>query len=463
MALRVAIVGAGPAGMCAAIEAHRRGSRVTLIDEAPRAGGQIYRQSAVDSEVAVGLPGELDRKRSLLANFNAIAQQIDYRPAHTAHALFHGPELHVSNDQSSTSLKPDVVVLATGVSERAVPFPGWTLPGVVYAGAAQSLLKSQGIRVGNRVAVAGAGPLPIAVAAQLAEAGVEVAGVATLHPVRSIFMHPFSLWAGRTVVKEGWQYLKILRRHGVELLSRTVPLRVDGNQSVESIQLIEHDGTGRPLPGSEKRIDCDVLAVNYGFTANSELANMAGSRFQYIPEQGGWVPVTDGYCRTSVSGLLVAGDGARLRGAWVAQAEGTIAGAVASCYYDERALGRLDEELAGAFRQRKQHEAFQRAVRRSLRLPDGVWGWADEETVVCRCECVKLQRIQQAIADGHLSLNGIKRNTRVGMGWCGGRMCMQNVAAYINSGRATVDMEPMTPRPLARPVSLKALRNQESS
>ena len=96
-------------------------------------------------------------------------------------------------------------------------------------------------------------------------------------------------------------------------------------------------------------------------------------------------------------------------------------------------------------------------------LPGGAWGWADDETIVCRCECVNLRQIQTAIANGHVSLNGIKRNTRVGMGWCGGRMCMQNVAAYVNAGRAPVDTKPMTPRPLARPISLGSLQNQEPS
>lgn len=463
MSLHVAVVGAGPAGMAAAIEARRRGSKVTVLDEGARPGGQIFRQSAIGSELRVGLASELKRKSDLLNRFNEIADQIDYRTNHTVYALFDGPELHVADNRSSEILKPDVVVLATGVCERSVPFPGWTLPGVVYAGGAQALLKSQGIKVGERIVVAGTGPLPIAVAAQLCKTSVHVVAVAMLHPLSSLLYHPYSLWMGRRVLAEGWQYLNILRQHDVLMLSRYVPLRADGDDHIDSIQLAQHDGTGRPVPGTERRIGCDVLAINYGFTVNSELVAMAGADMEYRPEQGGWIPVTDQFCRTSCPGVLVAGDGARLRGAWVAQAEGRIAGAVASHYYDEEAVTQLGQELRQAFRERDRHESFQKAVQQSLRLPSGVWGWADEDTVICRCECVTQRRVQKAIDDGHTSLNAIKRSTRAGMGWCGGRMCMQNVAAYANPGRLPADLQPMTPRPVARPISLQVLQNQTMS
>ena len=193
MPLHVVIVGAGPAGMAAAIEARRRGSKVTLLDEMARSGGQIFRQSAIDLELRVGLPSELKRKADLLSGFNAISDQIDYRANHTAYALFEGPELHVSDDNCSEVLKPDVVIIATGVCERAVPFPGWTLPGVVNVGGAQTLLKSQGVKIGERVVIAGSGPLPIAVAAQLSKAGVHVVAVAMLYPMRSLLVHPYAL------------------------------------------------------------------------------------------------------------------------------------------------------------------------------------------------------------------------------------------------------------------------------
>lgn len=463
MPAHVAIVGAGPAGLNAALEARRRGCRVTLIDEGAKPGGQIFRQSAVGSGLRVGVSSELKRKTDLLNRFSVIEDQLDYRSGHTAYALFEGPELHISDNQSSEVLKPEVVVIATGVCERVVPFPGWTLPGVVYAGGAQALLKSQAVRIGEKILIAGAGPLPLVVAAQMINAGADVTAVATLHPLLGLLTRPFALWAGRQVVFEGLQYWKTLRRHRVPVLSRMVPARAEGGEQVESVLLVQHDGTGRPLPGTEKRLECDILAVNYGFTANSELATMAGAAVEYKPGQGGWLPVTDRWCRTSVSGVLVAGDAACLRGAWAAEADGCIAGAVAASYYDQRALNRIRDELKPFIQARVRHESFQRAVQDSLRLPNGVWGWADDDTIVCRCECVTHGRILEAIGEGHNSLNGIKKNTRAGMGWCGGRMCMQNVAACMRAGRTSPDLAPMTPRPLARPVSLRALNDQKNA
>jgi NADPH-dependent 2,4-dienoyl-CoA reductase/sulfur reductase-like enzyme len=462
MTLNVAIVGAGPGGMSAAIEAQRRGARVTLVDEAARPGGQIFRQASAGEDLRVGLSSELKRKSDLLSRFAGISERIDYLAGWTAYALFEGPELHVAEARDSKVLRPDVVLLATGVCERAVPFPGWTLPGIFFAGGAQTLLKAQGIRVGDRVLVAGAGPLPIVVAAQLARAGVRVVAVATLQPVMPVLLRPLSLWAGRTLVGEAWRYLNMLRHHGIELLTRCVPLRADGNGHVDSVLLCRHDGTGRPVPGTERRIGCDAMLINYGFTANSELALMAGARCEYHPGRGGWLPLADGYGRASVDGLLVAGDGAGLRGAWVAESEGRIAGAAAATYYDQRTV-RLEQEMQKDFRQRRQHERFQTVIQQLLHLPNGAWGWAEEDTTVCRCECVTLGRIRRSLAGGHTTMNAIKRNTRAGMGWCQGRMCLQNVAAYATGGRPPADLAPVTPRPLSRPASLRALARQSAS
>jgi bacterioferritin-associated ferredoxin len=331
---------------------------------------------------------------------------------------------------------------------------------VIYAGGAQVLLKSHGVKVGERVVVAGAGPLPIVVAAQLARAGVRVVAVATLQPVTPVLLQPLSLWAGRRVIAEGWQYLNLLRHNNVEFISRCVPVRADGDRHIDSVLLTRHDGTGRPVAGTERRISCDTLAINYGFTANSELALMAGAAYGYDPGRGGWLPVTDRFCRTSVDGVLVAGDGAGLRGSWVAEAEGRIAGATAACFYDKTVS--LDQEMQKYLRQRAQQDRFQRIVQQLLQLPQGVWGWAEDDTLVCRCECVTRARIQHAVSQGHTTMNAIKRNTRAGMGWCGGRMCMQNVAAYASGGRPDPDLAPMTPRPLARPVSLQSLSRQET-
>ena len=453
MTASVVVVGAGPAGMMAAREAHRRGAAVTLIDEGPRPGGQIYRQGAASlGPPAVGLAAERDRKRALLDAFADVAGAIDYRAEATAYAVFPGPELHVADADGSMVLAPDALVLATGVSEKAIPFPGWTLPGVLYAGGVQAIMKAHGVRAGDRIAVVGAGPLPIAVAAQLVEAGARLACVALLTPLRVMARRPWCLWAGRRVVAEGFAYLGVLRRAGVPVLEGWVPVRAEGGDKVASITVARRDRAGRPVAGTERRLEVDLVAMSFGFTANSELARMADADVRFDAERGGWIPQADPFGRTSAPGVFVAGDGAGLRGAWVAAAEGRIVGAAAALAARGEPVQPLGRELRAEFARRRRHLKFQNAVRLTLALPEGVWSWADAETTVCRCEGLTRGRLEAAIAEGHTTVDGLKRNTRAGMGWCGGRTCLASVVALATGARPAPDLPPMRPRPLARPV-----------
>jgi NAD(P)H-nitrite reductase large subunit len=238
-----------------------------------------------------------------------------------------------------------------------------------------------------------------------------------------------------------------------------VPVRVGGRDQVESVVLARVDRDGAVLPGSEREIACDVVAVSYGFAANSELAAMSGAAMRYDRPRGGWLPAVDEFGRTSVSGILAAGDGAGLRGALVAEAEGRIVGSAAAASPQELARpdfrARLAEELAA----RDRMLAFQEAVQSMLRVPAGLWRLPTEDTIICRCENITLATLRDAFAVGHLAPNTIKRVTRAGMGWCGGRTCLHAVAAIAELHGAP-GAAIMTPRPLARPVSLAALANQ---
>lgn len=456
----IAIVGAGPAGLAASVAAVKGGCSVMLIDEAGIPGGQIYRQAQPPLQVpSVGTPQEIERKRALLADFEHVRSKVDYRRYTTAHSLYPGPELQIAEETFSERLKPDAVILATGVSERSVPLPGWTLPGVYYAGGAQALLKSQGILPGKRIVVAGVGALPLAVGAQLAKAGVQVAAIALMHPLSGIAWDPIGLWSGRQIVREGFLYKCWLRDAKVPVLEGWAPVRIEGSQRVETVVLAPVDSKGHHIENRSRRFEVDAVALNYGFTANSELARMAGAESTYDPVMGGWLPNRDTHGKTSVQNVYVAGDGAGLRGALVAAAEGHIVGAAAASILTGNPLPDLREAEVV----RKENERFQVALRRTLILPKGVWEWATPETVVCRCECVTRGRIEVAVSEGHCSLDGLKRNTRVGMGWCGGRTCLQAAAAYVHGGTADASLEPMRPRPVARPVKFGALANVRSN
>src|SRR3954451_21338943 len=285
----VLIVGAGPAGMSAAIEAQERSARVIVVDEAARPGGQIYRQTyrSWTRGGAFADAGELARKERLIGAFERLCDKIDYRPSTAAFALFGSRELHVANGAGTEVLQADSVVLTSGVREITVPFPGWTTPGVMYAGGVQALLKSQSVLAGRRIVIAGVGPLPIVVAAQILRAGGTVATLANLNSLTVAGRQLLGLWRGRELVREGLWYLATILRAGVPLLTGYVPVCISGREQVDGVVLARVDQNGIVLPNSERAVACDLVAVNYGFAANSELAAMAGVRMHYDRPRGG--------------------------------------------------------------------------------------------------------------------------------------------------------------------------------
>lgn len=458
----IVIVGAGPAGMAAAIEAAASGAAVTLIDEAARPGGQIYRQaSGTLSERTFADSAEVRRKHQLLEKFDKVAGQIQYRPAATVYSAFPNGELHVVEGGNSEVLKPDAIVLATGVREVAIPFPGWTTPGVMYAGGVQALLKSQQILPGKRIVIAGCGPLPLVVAAQIIRAGGTVAALASLHSPAAMLRSPSGLWHGQAILAEGVRYASTVLRAGVERLTGYVPVRAIGREQLEAVVLARVGADGRALPGSEREIVCDVLAVNYGFNANSELAAMAGVKMRRDAVTG-WVPITDEHGRTSAPHMFVAGDGAGLRGALVAETDGTIVGAAAA-RADGVASRSHGTHLAAAFDRRRRQLQFQHAVRGLLHVPLPLWGIVTDDTIVCRCENIPLSELRSTWAAGHRTPNAIKRNVRIGMGVCGGRTCMHALALLTKLECGEEPSAMMTPRPLARPVSIADLARRKKA
>ena len=460
MSRGVVIVGAGPTGLAAAIEAHARGCAVTLIDEAGYPGGQIYRQAGPElSPRSFADSAENGRKKRLLERFDRISREIDYRRGATAYAAFANGEIHIAEAGGTQVLKPDATVLATGVREMAIPFPGWTTPGVMLAGGVQALLKSQQVQAGKRIVVAGSGPLPIVVAAQLVRAGGNVAALASLSPPWAMRRSLAGLWQGRDIMLEGARYFASVIKARVPRLTGYVPVRALGTNKLEAVVLGKVTADGSLVAGSEREIACDVLAINYGFLSNSELAAMAGARMRRDAVTG-WVPEVDGQCKSSLSNIFVAGDCAGLRGALVAEAEGVIAGAAAAGSGGAsaaRGSGRVEDATAT----RARYIAFQGAVRELLRVPLPIWRIATDDTIVCRCENVRVAEVRAALESGHRTANGVKRNTRLGMGICGGRSCVHSLAALTELATGSPPAGMMTPRPLARPVTLRALAGQK--
>jgi len=420
----VAVVGGGPAGLAAAAAATGGDARVVVVDAAPRLGGQFWpHRSGAE-------PPALWRLRS--AAYHLPDAPVWFaEPAPTTGFRLHTPAGIVTADR---------VVLATGAHDRSVPFPGWTLPGVVTVGAAQALLKAHGVLVGRRVAVAGAGPFLLAVAAGLATAGADVVGVFEAGHLRGYAKHRLP----SAKLAEGARYAAVLARHRVPYRRGHAVIAAHGTDVLEAITV-----AGR---SRERRIDVDALAISYGFTPQVELAVALGCG-THVDRDGSLVVTVDADQRTSVSGVYAAGEITGVGGADLAQLEGRIAGRAA-------AMKVLDP---GTRRQRAKVRRFAQAMHDVHRRPSWIEQLGDD-TLVCRCEEVPYAEVRKAIELGATDTRAVKLLCRAGMGWCQGRICGPAVAeltAHLNGRPPTRDDHAaFANRAIAQPTTLGDLAGQ---
>jgi NADPH-dependent 2,4-dienoyl-CoA reductase/sulfur reductase-like enzyme len=344
------------------------------------------------------------------------------------------------------------VLVAPGTSDRPVVFPGWTLPGVLTAGGAQTIVKTHRVAPGKRVLFAGSGPLALAFPAQLRHYGVNV--VAALDagpPPRPLDIARMAAAArgNLTLLRDAVHYRSELLRGRVPLRYRRVVVRAEGRQRVEAVVHAEVDADWRVRPGTEERVEVDTLCIGYGFVPSVELLRVAGCDFRYDEDLGGPVVVVDEWQRTTVAGVLAAGDGSGVAGSYVAEDQGRLA-----------ALGLAgDERRAVPIRDRLERKRrFAAALRRMHGVGRGVFELATPETVVCRCEEVTHAELARAI-EATDDVNVVKGFTRASMGLCQGRNCQRQIAAMIarRHGREIGDLPFATPRSPARPVALAAI------
>ena len=345
-----------------------------------------------------------------------------------------------SSSTSSLGIRPKRVVLATGAYERGVPLPGWTLPGFMTTGAAQTLLRSYQIAPGSRVLLAGNGPLNLQVAAELVSAGVTVVALieaaARLGPRTLASLASMAL-AAPDLVRDGLAYRNTLRRAGVPTLHRHAIVRVEGRDAVKQARIAEIDDHGKPVPGTEKSFDADVVCAGYGFLPSNEIARAMECRHRFDERLGHLVAERDQHGRSSVAHVWIVGDSGGLGGARAAEAAGIIAGADVA-----RDLGRTvrhDREVQRAMAAVVRAKRFQSALWTLFRAPRIVDQLAEPETILCRCEEVSVATVHAAVVDGKIATAGaVKRLTRAGMGRCQGRYCgallVELVARHSGTG-----------------------------
>jgi len=444
----LAVIGAGPAGLAASLAAAARGMRVTLIDSATAAGGQFYRRPPAG--LGARRPQSLHHQWRTWERLRDGLAASDVRLLTDHHVWCvegesPGFTVHALHEENPVGVRADAVLLATGGYEKVLPFPGWTLPGVVTAGGAQAMLKGGLVVPGRTAVVAGTGPLLLPVAAGLAAAGVKVAELVESADPKAFGRHARAL---APKLPEGARYAAQLLRHRIRFSPRHTIVEAHGTDRLEAVTVTALDADGRVRPGTERHIPCDTLAVGHGMLPHTDLAGTLGCRID------GLNVYTDDEQRTDVPGVWAAGEATGIGGAGLALAEGHIAGQSIAA----RLAGREPDprSWAPAAKVRTKLREFAAALD-SVYAPPAHWtDQVTDDTVVCRCEEVTGGAVREAVEKlGAGDVRTVKLLTRAGMGWCQGRMCGPAVA-----GLAGCELT-ASRRPFARPVPLGVLARDD--
>ncbi len=320
----IVVIGAGPAGLSAAIAASQAGAQVLVVDENSLPGGQLFKQIHRffgSVEHCAGTRGyAIARELCTKAGKLGVEVLLDT----VAYGFFEDGIGLVTGDDNYL-VKSKKTILAAGGSENMVAFPGCTLPGVMSAGAAQTMANVHRVLPGRRVVMLGSGNVGLIVAYQLLQAGAEVVALAEC----ADHIGGYGVHAAK------------LRRAGVPIYTGCTVKRALGTESLEAVELAKPDGRGGFVEGSERLLEADTLCVAVGLSPMAELAWQAGAQFEYTEALGGFVPVHDACMETTVQGLYAAGDVTGVEEAPVAMEEGNLAGTSAA-----EALGYLSAEEA---------------------------------------------------------------------------------------------------------------------
>lgn len=463
----VVIIGGGPAGMAAAAELGRAGLAVSLIDERPLLGGQVYRRPP--SEFSIADPSRQGKHFHDGARLIAEAQTSGAQllSGHTAWGIWRqddGFRVAASgSDGGGVSLVAPQLIVAAGGYDRPYPFPGWTLPGVMTAGGAQQLAKAQRIAPGQRVVIAGSGPLIPFFAVELHKLGVNVVAVAEASRRPGPVAAARFAWGGLTggahrLVLEGAGYLAYLRRHGIPMMWGTAIAEARGEDCVREVVLRKVDGDWNAIAGTEQSIEADCVCVNYGFKPSVEAAALLECDFEMNNQLGGMIPVRTSETETTVPGLFCPGDGAGIGGSVLAQLEGRIAGLAAAMRAGAGDKSRLAAAQKSFQKKARRFRRFKRALDNLYRVGPGIRQWWTPETILCRCEEVTFREVGEAAREVR-DVNLVKVTTRAGMGRCQGRYCHESLSG-VAAAAGACETSRLTPRLPIKPVSLGTIADE---
>jgi len=448
----VVVIGAGPAGMSAALELQEHGLRVTVVDDQPAPGGRIF--AAIEKRRSDGLEDRTGA--ALVARFRVAGGE--YLPATEAWQIESGKAVFLTHQGRARVLESDFILLATGAQERPMPFPGWQLPGVMTIGGAQILLKTARQIPDKPVWLAGTGPLLLLYARQLAAAGGSLAGVLDTAPPRGRFatmqLVPGALRYGWQDLLRGMTWLAAMRR--VPVIRNVCSLEALGSDRLTSVRYATRDG-------AEGEVETSLLLVHDGVVPAVHATLSSGCAHRWNAMQGSFEPMLDAFGGSSIPSIYVAGDGASIAGGRAAILSGRLAAIGIA-----RASGALSNEKA---------EAAASPLRRALERAAGFRRLVDalypptvlalpDKTMVCRCEEVTAGQVRAALCERpQLGPDGVKIATRAGMGPCQGRQCGLSLTRLVKEihGGSPSDIGFLRIRAPLKPLTLGELATLETN
>ena len=465
----VIVVGAGPAGLSAALNAANSGCEVLILDNGNRLGGQYWRHMPkehdslnyslhYDFAKAVTLRDSVLKHAKITVRtqaqiWNATATDLSI----VIRALV---PRHPGEKPSGMVFETRRLILATGAYDRALPFAGWDIPGVMTPGAAQSLLKGHGVAAGKKMVVAGTGPFLLPVSSSLADQGVEIVGLFEAHSPRRWLRRISVLLTNLGKLAEGFHYARILQRHSVRMKFGYAVIKAHAGQagtlSAVTVARIRPDFT--VILGSERRIDCDAVAVGWGFTPDTSLAALLGLPQKIDIDGAVVVSVDEKQVALSKPDYLIfaAGEITGVGGAILSLLEGSFAGLSCALSLDKITEAQYQDRTKNLYSSRLHAEKFARALKEIYPVPDGWRTWLTPSTLVCRCEEVTFDQVDDAVNDlGARNSRDVKLFSRAGMGMCQGRVCGRNIADYLHVDDD--DRIRNTNRPIIAPITLGEL------
>ncbi|MEH0023155.1 MAG: NAD(P)/FAD-dependent oxidoreductase [Desulfobacter sp.] len=451
------VIGTGPAGLAFSATAAGLGLQVLAIDEQPSPGGQIYRNIEQQTGQGLDLLGaDYRHGLGLIKKFRDSGAA--YLPGATVWKIEADGRLAYSSKGRLGEIRAKRIIIATGAMERPVPFPGWTLPGVIGVGAVDTLYKGAGIIPEGPVTMLGNGPLMLSVAIHLAALGVRVAHFLETTPrfssLGALHLLP------RAVVSQPLYMLK-----GMGMLAKTAVIARGVKRGVTSYAAAGSDQVETvrfTCRGREHAHDTRSVLVHEGIIPRSEFARQLHLDHCWDPVQRYWYPRTDPFGRTSCDAVYVAGDGGFVHGAVAAEKKGALAAIDVASDLKGHSREVRDEAAAPVLRALK-HILGPRPFVDAAYKPRTDLYAMDDNTLVCRCEEITAQQIRSAVIQGMKTPEMVKSVTRCGMGPCQSRMCSPALAELIaaETGQMMDEMTPVSIRPPVRNICVGELTRME--